>query len=1079
MQSELKCPRCGAALPPDAPQGNCPACLLRLALAPAAEAAAGPPDGEPTAWPGSTNSVHYFGDYELQREIARGGMGVVFRARQVSLNRPVALKMILAGQLATPAQVRRFQVEAEAAGKLDHPNIVPIYEIGRHECHHFYSMKLVEGGNLARWIEEGRWRMEGGRNSAPVISSRLPPPAWSAKLIATVARAVHYAHQHGILHRDLKPTNILLGADEAPLLTDFGLAKVLADDNNATGTFAVLGSPSYMAPEQAAGRGRQLTTAADVYSLGAILYELLSGRPPFREATALETMRQVVDQEPARPSELNPELDPDLETICLKCLQKDPDARYASALALAEDLDRWLGDETILARPAGAAEKLGRWMRRNPKLAALGATVILLLLTVAIGSTLAVFRIRSAHRAATEQLFDSYVAQARARRRDSREGQRFDSLETAARAATIHSSLELRSEAIACLAMTDVRFVEAHDSPDPESECWNAGLDLRAFRKPVGLISVRRTRDDREVALLPSLGAGALAPHGFSPDGHYLAVSYANGRHVVWDVEQQQLAISDIPHARSADFSADGQTVAVSCGDGQLRRFGLNPIRPLPSLPVNPRYHGIRLRPQGDWFAGYEMDKADLEVCDLRDGSLRRTLSHPSHIGTFAWSSDGRSLAVGCENGRIFIWNALTGEKQNELEGHEDMVTSVGFSHTGWLLASTSWDGRFKLWDLAAGRRLLTTTGWSYQAAFSPDDRRIGLLQRGRVTGSLEVTASSSFHRLHCKASPLRGSWSTDISPDGRLVAAAFSEGVHLWADQRPEEPFFLPVAGCFSVMFTPDGTSLITCGGSGAARWPLQRLPGTKTDELRIGPRQSIREAHNFNYAALSLDGRWLAAANFPADAVSIYEVSSPTNHFRLVSQPRIQCPAISPDGRWVAAGNFKGSGVKVWEFESRRVVCTLPAPSSAWVAFSPDKRWLLTTGASYDLWETGSWKHKYKLTRPGAEWASSPLAFSPDAITLAITREPSVIQLVLAETGEVLANLEAPRASNISFLRFSPDGGQLFALELDQQVQVWDLRRLRAELRDLNLDWNSPLIPAAVTSANLDPKPLRISRQ
>jgi WD40 repeat protein len=318
---------------------------------------------------------------------------------------------------------------------------------------------------------------------------------------------------------------------------------------------------------------------------------------------------------------------------------------------------------------------------------------------------------------------------------------------------------------------------------------------------------------------------------------------------------------------------------------------------------------------------------------------------------------------------------------------------------------------------------------------------------------------------------------SVDVSPDGRLVAAVFREGVRIWTEQQAGEPFVLSAGACDSAIFTPDGAGLITCGLSGVARWPLQRISGPTTDELHIGPRESIRKPWALNYAALSRDGRWIAAADSFAKAVSIYEVRNPTNHFTLVSQPHIQFPAISPDGRWVAAGNFKGSGVKVWEFESRRVLCTLPTSAYARVDFSPDKRWIVTGGANYGLWETGSWKLKYRLTRHGAENVSSPLAFSPDAVTLAVIRKPKVIQLIVAETGEVLADLEAPEAVNISFLRFSPDGSQLFALESDQQVQVWDLRRLRAELGKLKLDWNAPPIPAETPSTVPAPKPLHIS--
>ena len=285
-------------------------------------------------------------------------------------------------------------------------------------------------------------------------------------------------------------------------------------------------------------------------------------------------------------------------------------------------------------------------------------------------------------------------------------------------------------------------------------------------------------------------------------------------------------------------------------------------------------------------------------------------------------------------------------------------------------------------------------------------------------------------------------------------MATGFADGVRIWAGEQSSRPFILPAGPCNSAIFSADGTSLITCGPSGLALWPMHRIPGTTTNELHIGPRQAIRDGIPFNYAALSADGRWAAAANPNSEAVSIYEVGNPSNGFSLVSQPGAQCPAISPDGRWVAVGNWKGSGVKVWDFASQQVVCSLPTPASAWVRFSPDNRWLAVGGASCDLWETGSWKLQHTIRRPRFE-SPTPLAFSPDCRTLAIGVEAGTVKLLVVPSGEVVANLEAPGLSVISYLHFSPDGSRLLASEWEQQVQVWDLRRMRAELRKLNLDF------------------------
>ncbi|MBI3853718.1 MAG: serine/threonine protein kinase [Verrucomicrobia bacterium] len=379
MTATRQCPSCGAELPADAPGDVCVPCLLKLGL----------PDQPSLA----SATPKRFGDYELLEEIARGGMGVVYKARHLTLNRIVALKLILAGQFANETERKRFQFEAEAAARLEHPNIIPIHEVGEHEGRPFFSLKLIVGGSLADKIAEVglqtaettgaasgsptpgvEGRGEGGR-SARSKSSIRHQQSIIASLIAKIARAVHFAHQHGIIHRDLKPSNILLDESGEPHVTDFGLAKGVAVDGNLTVTEAVLGSPYYMSPEQAAGKTRQVSTAADIYSLGVILYELLTGKLPFKAETSLTTLKLVTEAEPPKPRSLNPAVDRDLETICLKCLEKDPTRRYASAEALAKDLDRWQENKPISARRTNLTERAWKWVKREPLKAAFVAVI--------------------------------------------------------------------------------------------------------------------------------------------------------------------------------------------------------------------------------------------------------------------------------------------------------------------------------------------------------------------------------------------------------------------------------------------------------------------------------------------------------------------------------------------------------------------------------------------------------------------------------------------------------------------------------------------------------------------------------
>ncbi|MEK7675256.1 MAG: serine/threonine-protein kinase [Verrucomicrobiota bacterium] len=311
--------------------------------------------------PGLGTMLRYFGDYELLDKIAQGGMGVVYKARQVKLNRLVAVKMILSGQLASETDIQRFLTEAEAAANLQHPNIVAIHEVGQHEGRHYFSMDYVEGKNLADYSKDN-----------PL------PAARAAQLIKTIAEAIHFAHQRGTLHRDLKPQNVLIDAAGQPRITDFGLAKLTRTDSSLTREGAVMGSPSYMSPEQAAGKNDLVGPPSDVYSIGAMLYHLLTGRAPFLAETPMATLRKVMEEEPVAPSKLNSKTPPDLETICLKCLEKKPERRYATARGLAEELGRFLNNEPILAKPANPLRKAWSWSLHNPWIITASASAVIL-----------------------------------------------------------------------------------------------------------------------------------------------------------------------------------------------------------------------------------------------------------------------------------------------------------------------------------------------------------------------------------------------------------------------------------------------------------------------------------------------------------------------------------------------------------------------------------------------------------------------------------------------------------------------------------------------------------------------------
>jgi WD40 repeat protein len=915
---------------------------------------------ENSSLPGLQRPVQYFGDYELLSVIAQGGMGIVYRARQVSLSRIVALKMVRAGRHAAPDDLVRFRLEAEAAAHLDHPNIVPIYEVGEHEGHHYFSMKLIDGGNLA--VLAGRFRSN---------------PRAAARLMATVAHAVHFAHLRGILHRDLKPANILLAGrpDDPPdrlipLVTDFGLAKRVeaADAAGLTTSGAIIGTPSYMAPEQAEGRREAVTTAADIHALGGILNELLVGKPPFRGDSVMETLRLVREVEPTRPRSIDPRIPRDLETIILKSLEKRPAARYHSAEAMADDLERWLAGKPIRARSASPPERLVKWVRRRPAAAALVILGVVSFLAVwaAVRGFLSAYRLETSVERAGMAL-------------DTEKRKRIE-------AQTELVNMEGEAYFKQLVAATDaweqnepVLADALLDRCPPQLRRWEWHHLRRRFHSELQTL---RGHD------------GFLCAVSFRPDGTQVACAAESTGFALWETVSGQVS-RRIPTQNGSSF-------------------------------------GLAFDVAGTKMASAEAS-GEIRIWDLTTGQVRSALrGHQGWAAGVAFSADGATLASCGQDGTVRLWSLQATSTDNHLpparilRGHTGPVFGVGFSPDGRTLASAGKDGTVRLWSLSRSSGDTCRVLRGHQQAvrcvtFHPDGSLVASAGADRTVRIWDLATGTERIRFGDFGNRVDG---ISFSPNGAWIATACLDRlVRVWDARsgKPVRSFPGHAAPAFSVTFSPDGTRLASASQDAAVKiWDLTSEPGVRL--LSPEPRDVhlLPSPSSFSWVGgLSFrpDGSAFSAAGADQNLAEWNLSNGKVRLEHLSGRGALTAVVYSPDGRSlaIASGDRKVRIRNATSFIDTAVLEDHPSGLLS-VAFAPDSS-ILATGGGDPL----------------------EIVQVPSGKVSPADGQPRPIRLWNVSTGSPLRSLN-DHVGSIHALLFAPTGNRLISAGADRQVRIWD---------------------------------------